>query len=401
MAKLIRLNLDEESLQYIDDYTQTQLGGASVTVDCTRDELKVLLTKAYQTYTRYINNWKLENVFPNVYGTSASKNFTYHFVTANDSLSQQFSDWLASLARVGGKTPWRKDYVNLEAGRQIYNLATESSKPYSHGKRRIHKVLWYAQPETHVANFTSQVHGGQGAGYGYGGMGGNQNVGNSGGIYGPAADGLVNEPVIQSTPQGLQHNNSPLYFVGYLYDTILLRQSMSTANKVLFSTFHYNLAGDILELSPMPGVSVNIPAGAKLFYYYLDEDDKLNFPNQDPNDPLISSPDQVQLDGLTWEQLNQPAQEWIMDYCYGLVCQMIANKWRRIRKIASPEASYEVELDHEGLNEQGTSKLTELKENLIAQLEKLSYKQLLADQAENFNNAKVINNAKPRKMSWG
>lgn len=398
---LNRLTIDQDSLDYIYEYTQTQLGGASVTVDASPEEIKVLLTKAYQTYTRYLNDWKTENVFPNVYGTSASRDFTYHYVTANTNLSQQFSDWLASLSRVGGKLPWRKDYIKLEAGRQIYNLATESSKPYMSGKRRINKILWYAQPETHVANFTSQVNGGQGAGYGYGGMGGNQNVGNSGGIYGPSADGLVNEPVIQSTPQGLQHNNSPLYFVGYLYDTILLRQSMSMANKVLFSSFHHNISGDILEISPMPGVSVNIPQDAKLFYYYFDEDDMLNFPNQDPNDPLIISPDQIKLNGLHWEQLNQSAQEWIMDYAYALVCKMIANKLRRIKKIASPESTYEVEFDYAKLDEDGEAKMEELKTYLKEKLEKLTYKQLLADQAENFNNAKVVNNARPRLMTWG
>ena len=141
-------------------------------------------------------------------------------------------------------------------------MSKESSSPYNPGERRIHKVMWYATPE----------------------IMGNQNN-----------PQLIDGGLVTFGYSGLMYGQNLMSYLGNAFDVVLLAQSLETRNKILRSEFFYNISGDLLEITPMPGSGISgVSDGAKVFYYYFDKIDYLGLDNQkDSDDELICNPTQV------------------------------------------------------------------------------------------------------------
>ena len=372
------LDITPDELKELHEYVQTMLGGEDIDVDIIEREVKVSARRALKIYEREVNQWQIRNQMPNIMGFKASTNFTKRFVQDNQMLAQRMSDWWAAMARVGGKIPWKKDYIELENGRQIYNLANESSTPYTPGSRRIHKVLWYMPPEIVGTSF---------------------------------APDLLLSNLWSFGQSGLTFAGNRLAYLGQVSDIVLLTQSFELRNKILYSEFYHNISGDILEISPMPGRAVKIPENAKLFYYYFDE---ANFPlngttdetgaGHDPLNPdeeLISNPTQVKIDVVPYSSLNSPAKTWTDEYTLALCKYIQGSKWRKVKSIASPGQDYQVEFDYSSLLSESESDKTKLLEELRDELGKLDFVKMMEDKASITENANKINRSSPRKWLIG
>ena len=141
------LDIKEDELQLITEEIATILGAYRIDVDISTKEVLVMLRRSQLEFEKETSIWQLQNQFGNIYGTPAGMIQQNQLAVMNFQITQQITDWFGSMARAGGKIPWHKDYIVLEPGRQIYNLAKESSKPYPPGTRRIHRVMWCAKPE--------------------------------------------------------------------------------------------------------------------------------------------------------------------------------------------------------------------------------------------------------------
>jgi hypothetical protein len=359
----------EESIELY-EYIQVLLGGEDVDVDITEKEIRVLAKKALKDYLYEIQQWQTKNQFSNIVGTAATQDFTNKFVFDNTMLAQRLSDWWASMQRVGGKIPWKKDYIVLEDRRQVYNLATESSIPYTPGSRRVHRVMWVARPE----------------------------------IFG--GHGTLNDLGLFSFGQsGLTYGNSPFQYLGQLFDVVLLSQALEMRNKVLRSEFFYNIGGDMLEVTPMPGSnSASGMGGTKLFYYYLDEKDFLGLDGQEGlmAQELIATPTQIKIKNIPYSSLNAMAKTWVDNYTIALAKYAQASKWRRVKSIASPGSEYQVEFDYSSLLEESKAEREELKlklkEDLLAALDT---PKMMEDKMNVAKNAAEINKLGGRRFFIG
>lgn len=370
MATLL-LDMTDDETKELQEYIVTMMGGEDIDVDIIQREVLVVARRALKVYEREVNNWQVRNLFPNVSGFKASTNFTKRFVQDNQMLAQRMSDWFSAMARVGGKIPWKKDYIELENGRQIYNLANDSSTPYNPGARRIHRVMWYAAPELVGTNFSSD---------------------------------LLLSNLWSFGQAGLTFAGSSLAYMGQVQDIVLLTQSFELRNKILFSEFYYNIGGDILEITPMPGRAINVPDGSKLFYYYWDEQDFIINGSQDPLNPdeeLIANPLQVKIDNVPYSSLNSPAKTWIDDYALALAKYIQAAKWRKIKSIANPGNDYQVEFDYSSLLSEADAEKIKLLDDLREELAKMDYVKMLEDKASMADNAAKINKYSPRKTFIG
>lgn len=372
------LDITPDELKELHEYVQTMLGGEDIDVDIIEREVKVSARRALKIYEREVNQWYIRNNMSNIMGFKANINFTKRFVQDNQMMAQRMSDWWAAMARVGGKIPWKKDYIDLEDGRQIYNLANESSNPYTPGTRRIHKVLWYAAPELLGSSF---------------------------------APDLLLSNLWSFGQNGLTFAGNRLAYLGQVSDIVLLTQSFELRNKILFSEFYHNISGDILEISPMPGRSVKIPANAKLFYYYFDEEsiptngttDETGYGHDplNPDEELIANPTQVKIDTVPYSSLNSPAKTWTDEYTLALCKYIQGSKWRKVKSIASPGQDYQVEFDYSSLLSESESDRNRLVEQLQGELDKLDYHTLMQNKADMTENANKINRSSPRKWLIG
>lgn len=392
------LDITPDELNELYEFTQTFLGGEDVDVDITKKEIKILARKALRDYYYEIQVWQTRNQFSNIIGSptvinGVTQEFTNRFIFDNGMIAQRISDWFAAMARVGGKVVWKKDYITLKAGQQIYDLSAESSIPYQPGTRRIHKVLWYARPELFGTSASGAATSVQSSDY-------------------------VDNSLFTFGLNGPSYNGAGLGMLGNIFDVVLLGQALESRNKVLRSEFFYNISGDMIELTPMPGgVSLAIQPGAKVFYYYFDEGDP-NFygPQTNSNtqtqtgstitiigvEDLIANPTQVKIDTVPYSQLNAMAKNWVENYTVALAKHALASKWRRVRTIASPGSDYQVELDYASLLDEYKTMMEELKtklnENLLAFIDMTK---MMEDKASQVENAAKINRFSPRKGFWG
>jgi len=368
------LDMTNSEIQELYEFTQVALGGEDVDVDITEKEIRVLARRALKDYLYEIGVWQTRNQFSNIVGQSSTLDFTRKFITDNTMIAQRLSDWWASMQRVGGKIPWKKDYFVLESGRQVYDLSVESAIPYVTGTRRIHKILWYGPPE----------------------------------VWGSAtvSGDLTNSTLFSFGQSGLSYGSSPLMYLGNLFDVVLLAQALESRNKVLRSEFFYNISGDMIELTPTPGrpSAGSWASGARVYYYYLDEQDFLGLGTQDANGvgELITNPSQVRIDNVPYSNLNDISKSWVDNYTVALAKYAQAAKWRRVRTIASPNSEYQVELDYVSLLEESKVEKEELKQKLYDNLLNfLDTAKMMEDKAAIALNAAKINHLGGRKFFIG
>lgn len=386
---MLKIDITEEELTYVYDEILTFLGGYTVDVELTKEEVLKSLNRALMTFEKEISLWQLSNQWSNLYGQVKGQKQISDFATINFGIVQQLTDWFASMGRYGGKIPWHKDYIVLESGRQIYNLATESSKPYIPGSRRIHKIMW--QTNSNIFTF---------------------------GKYTPAnptGDDVLVSNNWALSGAGLSYAGNRLGLLGSSNDVVMLLQARETLSEVLFSEFFYNLSGDILELTPMPtNARGNAWDGMRVFYYYWDEAEMSAGKSLDLEiyqsliDPvtgmikgessLIANPLDVKFGIVNWSDLSAWARAFIFDYGLALCKYIIGSKWRVIQKTMSEgEMNYEVTFDYSSLiNESEQEKAKEI-ETLKSIMENLSLAKVYQDKADIFDAARKINTGQPRR----
>ncbi|MEO6304822.1 MAG: hypothetical protein ABIP51_16800 [Bacteroidia bacterium] len=401
------LDILAEELEIIYEEVQTILGGFDVDVDITKEEVMIVLRNSLLKFEKETSIWQLQNQFLNVYGMPAGAILTNQLATINFNLVHQVTDWFASMNRVGGKIPWHKDYVTLEPGRQVYFLDKESSKPYAPGTRRIHRVMWCAQPEIFNSGFLK----------------GSQN-----------SDDVLGSNQWNFTSNGLNYGDNRLGFLGYTFDSVLMMQSMETRNKIMFSEFFHNLAGDVLEITPMPGrQTASIQPGMRVFYYYWEESEiaagtklinetldqtsfasieeyEANNPNSLPGlsglppgqGALIANPIDLKIAAVPWSSLSPWAKAFVKDLTLAKCKYMQGSKWRVIRKTFSTgEMDYEIEFDYNSLISEAIEEEKNLIDSLKTDLKELAIHTLSENQKTVVENAVQINKRKGRKWYVG
>ena len=391
---MLYLDITEEELNILYEEIMVFLGGVDVDVDLTKKEVLIALRNALGKFEKEMGIWQLQNQFINTYGLPAGVALTNQVAVYNNNLVRQITDWFASMQRVGGKIPWHKDYITLEPGRQIYFLDKESSRPYPTGTRRIHRVMWVAKPET------------LGAGHFYGS------------IQDQTGDDVLYNNNFSFSNSGLNYGNNRLGFLGFTFDTVLMMQAVENRGKILYSEFFHNLSGDVLEITPMPGMGVttaNIQAGTRVYYYYFDEreltagqaiqnlDQTVYSTTEEynPGNPnntyglppgqqqLIANPADMKIDAVPWSYLSPWAKNFVKEVGFALCKYIQAAKWRKIRKtLGTGDMSYEIEFDYGSLLQEAQNEEQRAVDNLRADLDKLNISTLM-EQQKNMTEAAV------------
>lgn len=398
------LDITESELQQIHEEIMTILGSETIKVDLTKREVIIVMRRALEEFEQETAIWQLKNQFGNVYGLPAGLVMSNQVSTFNANLLNQITDWVASMQRIGGKIPWKKDYVVLEPGRQIYNLAVESSLPYPPGSRRIHRVMWQSAPELFQGyHFNGQLDNVQG-------------------------DDILYSSAWNFTNAGLNYGSNPLSFLGYGFDTVMMMQSIETRRKILFSEFFHNLSGDILELLPMPGGrSLSIRPGTRVFYYYWDEREVIaagkvidNTSTSSVNDEfgviegggltglpandqlLIANPVNMKIDVVPWSMLSSWARTFIWKITLARCKYIIGSKLRAIQKTFSTgEMEFEIQFDYQSFLQEAQEEITAVTEALRNTLESINLATLYQDKQNIVNAAKDMNRLQPRLWNIG
>ena len=335
------------------EYTSTMLGAPVINVELQEIHYKHSFNNAIEEYSNFINQWATSSHIANALGLPSEQDFTMRWVSQNFEFSKSFSKAYSEQANVGGDVPIRKAYFTLRNGKQVYYLPDDI---------QINEVLWQA----------------------------------------PAAINRYLLDPNNSQPWvnyefGWSYMGYSMRFVTPISYSIQLAQQTELRWRTLRGDYNYiirpaesntgrtspDVTGrtrNAVYIYPEPSASDD---GTQVWYFYKNNDD-LNAYSGQASGSVISDPGTIPLDEIPYSSFNANGQRWVKQYGYATAKIILGRMRSKFSSVPIPDA--EISLDGELLVSEGKEEQEALKERLTTDLEGMSVKQLIADEAENAEN---------------
>jgi hypothetical protein len=349
------------------------LGEPVMGVELDDEQVEEAICMSIEEYSTYINNWVINNRLGEMLGLPSEYDFTLKYVSNSLYFEKSFATSYAEQAGLGADSvrPIMLKGIALTAGTQDYII------PAGH---EINEVLWFTPSFVNLFGL----------------------------------DPFANTN-IAFTEFGASFAGYTLYHVMPVFDTLLTAQAAELRNRVRGSEYSYIIkpgqnGTKILRLVPIPyptnpssGANAGIGGGfgtpGTVFYYYYDKANYYGNPLYSGNtanpgftgytgsmsghqgNGLVSTPADVNLKFIKWDQLNSMAQRWVKRYALALSKEILGLGVRGKFNGALPIAGAELTLNKDDLISTGREDQTKLIDELAAQLAELSYEKILEKRA--------------------
>ena len=333
------------------------LGAPIRQIELTDEMLCTLLEIAIEDYSMYVQEWLIEHQWQSLLGKSIDNtDMAFALSVRSMDLSTQYT--YAYSKQVGLQTngPWelKKDYVQLEAGRQVYQIPAN---------REINQVLWITPPATSQALLANYG----GIDYGFGG--GFAQVGGGTGTGGPGF-----------ARQG--------YYIAPAFDILLTAADMNLKNRIVRSELVYKITAGpngtkLLHLLSTPGSQISFGqdiggigssmdmTGCQVWYFYYDTTPENVDQCLKDNPDIIKMPNQVPLAKLSFEDFNEPTKVLIRQLFVAEAKKALGRTRGKFGGIVGPPEA-ERTMDYETLISEGNDEKKAALERLEARLLRLS-----------------------------
>lgn len=321
------------------------------------EQLCTALDIAIENYSMYVQDWLIENQWQSLYGRNITTT-DMAFALSVRSLDYVQQTTYAYSKQVGlqANGPWelKKDYVELEAGRQVYQIPAG---------REVNEVLWITPPATSqalLANYGA-------IDYGFGG--GFAQVGGGTGTGGPGFSRMG-------------------YYIAPAFDILLTAADMNLKNRIVRSELVYKITAGpngtkLLHLLSTPGSkfsfgqgiggvgsSINM-TGCQVWYFYYDTNPENKDACLKDNPDVIKMPNQVPLSKLDYVDFNEPTKTLIRQLFFAEAKKMLGRVRGKFGGIVGPPEA-ERTMDYETLISEGNEEKKEALERLEARLQRLT-----------------------------
>ena len=349
------------------------LGEPVMGVELEDEQVEEAICMAIEEYSSYINTWVINNRLGEMLGLPSEYDFTLKYVSNSLYFEKSFATSYAE--QVGGGADSVREAkmasIVLTAGTQDYTI------PADH---EINEVLWFTPSFVNLFGL----------------------------------DPFANSNIAYSE-FGASFAGHTLYHVMPVFDTLLTAQAAELRNRVRGSEYSYVLkpgpnGTKILRLVPIPyptnassGSNMGIGGGfgtpGTLFYYHYDKANYYGNPLYSGNtanpgftgytgsmsgnsgNGLVSSPADVNLKWIKWDQLNSVAQRWVKRFALALSKEMLGLGVRGKFNGQLPIAGAELTLNKDDLISTGRDDQEKLMTELKEQLAELSYEKILEKRA--------------------
>lgn len=339
-------------------------------VELTVEQMETFLELSISEYEQYVSDWLIESQWSALAGLDVdTQSLTRAFTSRSMEYETQYAYSYSKIVGLQANGPYemKKDFFNLTAGQQTYNIPAG---------REINELLWFSRAEL-SDSIVDPFLGGFGGlgGVGFGGVGGFAQVGVSGS-----------------------------YFMMPAFDLLLRMQDRNMKNRLIGGELTYRITAGPngtknIHLHNVPGGRFDFGSiqnnNFKVWYWYYPTDDRDTC--MDLNKDIIKLPSDVQTEVLTWEKLNTPAQNWVRKYLISYAKEGLGRVWGKFSgDLKVPDS--EVKLDYVSLLTEGKDEKTKLVEELRLRLERLRPDKLLERKA---NEAEYLNRSmKMRPMVY-
>jgi len=333
------------------------LGAPTRQIELTDEQLCTFLEISIEDYAQYVQEWLIEHQWQSLLG---------HNITTTDmsfALSVRTLDYVQQATYAYSKQvglqangPWelKKDYVELESGRQVYQIPAG---------REVNEVLWITPPATSqalLANYGA-------IDYGFGG-----GFAQTGGGTGTGGPGFARMG----------------YYIAPAFDILLTAADMNLKNRIIRSELVYKITAGpngtkLLHLLSTPGSkfsfgqgiggvgsSINL-TGCQVWYFYYDTTPENIDQCLKDNPDIIKMPNQVPLAKLDYADFNEPTKTLVRQLFIAEGKRALGRTRGKFGGIVGPPEA-ERTMDYETLISEGNDERKAVLERLDARLLRLS-----------------------------
>jgi hypothetical protein len=339
-------------------YTQVLhlLGAPIRSVELKEEMMDSYLELALSEYEQYVQDWLIESQWSALYGLNVDEqSLSRAFTTRSLDYESQYTYAYSKIVGLQTRGPWelKKDYITLVSGQQMYEIPAG---------RELNELLWFSRAELNETMLDPFMSGG------FNGMG----IG--GGI------GMA------------QIGGGGSYFMMPAFDLLLRMQDRNIKNRLIGGDLTYRVTAapdgkKYIHLYNVPGGKFDFASthDAKVWYWYYDTNDREACLKENPD--VVKLPSDVQLDGLTWDELNAPSKTWVRKYFIALCKEGLGRTRGKFSgELKTPNS--EIKLDYDSLLTEGKDERSKLIEELMQRLERLRPDKMLerkGNEAENLN----------------
>lgn len=346
-------------------FVKRKLGDDVLPVELTSKTIWAAFEEAIVEYGAIVNMFQIRSQLAGIMGspTGSSGSMTNRYPHQTlDFLMRQAEPYIQE-AGLGGSYNTDVCYIDIEAGRQDYNLYNEmkvgsgslSGSNYfstltsgSHSKLKVWEVM-------HFEPFAAQHF-----------LLNSSNITNF----------LANEFNYES------YVNSTVFYVLPIFEDVLRRGMLEAAMRVRRSNYSYELHGGNLRIYPIP--SQGTTGVNKLWLRVGTNNDPLRPPFQDDSVYGVSGFSNAPFGNIQYSTVNDVGRWWIREMTFALAQEMLGRIRSKFKTIPIP--NNDVTLNGEELVTQAIDKQEKLREQLRDDLDKLTVPSLMqqeADKAEN------------------
>lgn len=264
------------------------LGAPLRSVELEDEQMDTLLEFSIDDYSEMVQNWLIESNWTNLWGLNVeTQSLSRAFLTKSLDFETRYTYAYSKIAglQTGGDWVLKKDYIQLERGRQIYEIPAN---------RELNELLWFSPAELNNMLFDP---------WAFGGIAG-------GGISGPAGYAQVG-------------NVSGSYFLMPAFDMLLRMQEINIQRRIIAGELTYRVTAlpdgkKAVHLMNTPGGKFDFGNATlmrgRVWYWYYDTNDGDKDKCRRDNPDIIKDPSEVPFDKLSWDDLNNPSQQWVRKY---------------------------------------------------------------------------------------
>jgi hypothetical protein len=336
------------------------LGAPLRSVELEDEMMDSLLELSIQDYAQHVNDWLIESQWSSLYGLNLDEqSLTRAFTTRSLDWETQYTYAYSKIVglQAGGDWVLKKDYIDLVAGQQIYEIPAG---------REVNELLWFARSELDAAYFDPFMGG-------FGGFGG---IGLGGGA--------------GFSQMGTTGN----YFITPAFDILLRMSDINIKRRIITGDLTYRITAlpegkKALHLMNVPGGrfdfgNINFQE-YKVWYWYYDTFDRDNCLKANPD--IVKLPSDVPIDEMRWDELNSPAQTWVRRWFTAYCKETLARvRGKYSGNLKTPDS--ELTLEYQSLQTESKDEKAMLWEELKTRLERLRPEkqwEIKGIQAENMN----------------
>lgn len=325
-------------------------------VELTEEQMDTFLEMSLGEYEQLVNDWLIESQWSSLVGLDIdTQSLSRAFITRDLNFETQFTYAYSKIVglQTGGNWELKKDYIDLERGKQIYEIPAG---------RELNELLWFSRAEL-TDSIVDPFLGG------FGGLGGN------------AFGGIG------------QMGQSGSYFMLPAFDLLLRMQDRNLKNRLIGGDLTYRVTAGpngvkYIHLMNTPGGRFDfgsINKQMRVWYWYYDTFDRESCLND--NKDIVKLPSDIDTEILTWGNINRPAQNWVRKYFITYCKETLGRIYGKFSgDIKIPDS--EVKLDYTTLLTEAKDERLKLNEELMQRLERMRPDKMMerkANEAENLN----------------